>query len=185
MGAAEDESDVDRTLAGDNDAFEGIVRRWQGPLINFAYRFCGERSRAEDLAQEAFLRAYRSLGTWRKDSTFSTWLFSVAMNSYRSEYSRRRPLSIGLEDVPEIRDIQAQDGGFEQRSEDEAPHRAVLTLPKKYREAVVLFYLQDLSLAEAAKVLHVAQGTLKARLFRGREMLKKKLVSQDKGRART
>jgi RNA polymerase sigma-70 factor (ECF subfamily) len=183
LGAAEDDSDVERTLAGDINAFEGIVRRWQGPLINCAYRFCGERGRAEDLAQEAFLRAYRSLGSWRRDSTFSTWLLSVAMNLYRSEYSKRPPVFIGLEDALEPRDVHAQDGGFEQRNEDEVLHRAVLALPKKYREAVVLFYLQDLSLTETAQVLHVAEGTLKVRLFRGREMLRKKL-SQSNERTR-
>jgi RNA polymerase sigma-70 factor (ECF subfamily) len=84
LSAAEDESDLEKTLAGDVDAFEGIVRRWQGPLINFAYRFCRERGRAEELAQEAFLRAYRSLASWRRDSAFSTWLISVAMNLYRT-----------------------------------------------------------------------------------------------------
>ena len=72
MGAAEDRSDVDRVLAGDSDAFEGIVSRWLGPLVNFVYRFCGERGRAEDLAQEAFLKAYRCLASWRRESAFST-----------------------------------------------------------------------------------------------------------------
>lgn len=175
MSATEDESDVERTLAGDLDAFEGIVRRWQGPLINCAYRFCRERGRAEELAQEAFLRAYRSLKSWRRESIFSTWLISVAMNLYRSEYHKRPPEFVGFEDVPEPRDAHAEDGGFQQRSEDKALHTAVLSLPKKYREAVVLFYLQDLSLTETAQVFHVPEGTLKTRLFRGRERLRRKL----------
>lgn len=62
MSASDDQADVERVLAGDISAFEGIVRRWQGPLINLAYRFCRDRGRAEELAQEAFLRAYRALG---------------------------------------------------------------------------------------------------------------------------
>ena len=76
MSAEEDAADVAKVLAGDVPAFEAIVRRWQKPLINLAYRFCRDRARAEDMAQEAFLRAYRSLATWRKDAAFSTWLFA-------------------------------------------------------------------------------------------------------------
>jgi hypothetical protein len=59
--ASEDEAAVQQVLAGDTSAFEGLVRRWQGPLVNLAYRFCHDRGRAEEMAQEAFLRAYRSL----------------------------------------------------------------------------------------------------------------------------
>jgi len=76
MSASEDQSAVERVLAGDISAFEGIVRRWQAPLINLAYRFCHDRGRAEEMAQEAFLRAFRALNQWRKDAVFSTWLFA-------------------------------------------------------------------------------------------------------------
>jgi hypothetical protein len=71
VSAADDEADVDRVLGGDPSGFEGLVRRWQKPLVNLAFRFCQDRGRAEELAQEAFLRAYRSLGMWRKDAAFS------------------------------------------------------------------------------------------------------------------
>ena len=72
LSAAEDDVDVTKVLAGDVAAFEGIVRRWQSPLINLAYRFCRDRDRAEDTAQQAFLRAYRSLGKWRRQAAFGT-----------------------------------------------------------------------------------------------------------------
>src|SRR5262245_23232981 len=62
--AAEDQADVEKVLAGDVGAFESIVRRWQGPLVNLAYRFCHDRGRAEEMAQEAFLRVYRGLAGW-------------------------------------------------------------------------------------------------------------------------
>src|SRR5258708_14310447 len=83
--ATDDQADVERVLAGDISAFEGIVRRWQAPLVNLAYRFCHDRGRSEDMAQEAFLRAYRVLSQWRRDAVFSTWLFPLATNLYRSE----------------------------------------------------------------------------------------------------
>ena len=93
MSADEDEANVARVLAGDAAAFEPIVRRWQAPLINMAYRFCHDRGRAEDMAQEAFLRAFRGLGTWRKDAAFSTWLFALASNFYRSEIGQGQVVS--------------------------------------------------------------------------------------------
>ena len=88
MSAGDDQRDVDRVLSGDVSAFEGVVRRWQGPLVNLAYRFCRDRGRAEEMAQEAFLRAYRGLGKWRREAAFSTWLFALATNLYRSELAR-------------------------------------------------------------------------------------------------
>src|SRR4029434_8945914 len=69
--ALEDEAAVDRVLQGDPDAFAAIVRRWQGPLVNLAYRFCGDRGRAEEMAQEAFVRAFRALHTWPRDAAFA------------------------------------------------------------------------------------------------------------------
>ena len=99
VAAGDDQADVDRILAGDVAAFEGIVRRWQSPLVNLAYRFCRDRGRAEEMAQEAFLRAYRALGTWRRAAAFSTWLFALATNLYRSELRRIPARSLSLEEA--------------------------------------------------------------------------------------
>jgi RNA polymerase sigma-70 factor (ECF subfamily) len=74
VSASEDQAVVERVLAGEISAFEAIVQRWQGPLVNLAYRFCRDRGRAEEMAQEAFLRAYRSLERWLREGAFSTWL---------------------------------------------------------------------------------------------------------------
>ena len=79
---------VERVVAGDNAAFEDIVRRWQGPLINMAWRYTRDRGRAEELAQEVFLRAWRNLPSWRGDAKFSSWLFALAANLFRTELKR-------------------------------------------------------------------------------------------------
>ena len=126
MSASDDQADVGKVLAGDTAAFEGIVRRWQGPLVNLAYRFCGDRGRAEEMAQEAFLRAYRKLNTWRKDASFSTWLFALAANLYRTELRRIPARTIPLDTVGEPRDSRAADGGLEEESRDRAVRQAVL-----------------------------------------------------------
>ena len=175
MSASEDQADVARVLAGEIAAFEGIVRRWQSPLINLAYRFCRDRGRAEEMAQEAFLRAYRGLPKWRGDSAFSTWLFALATNLYRSELKRIPVGAMPLEDIAEPRDPRAIDGGLEELDRDRAVRRAVDTLPAKYREALICFYFQEMDVPTAAAGLGIAEGTLKARLFRGRKMLESKL----------
>jgi RNA polymerase sigma-70 factor (ECF subfamily) len=175
VGAAEDQASVERVLSGDTSAFEGIVRRWQGPLVNLAYQFCRDRGRAEEMAQEAFLRAYRSLDRWRREAAFSTWLFALATNLYCSEL-RRIPLrTVPLDDVAEPRDIRAADGGLENEDRDRLVRRAVFALPPKYREALILFYFHDMDVHSAARSLGLPEGTVKARLSRGREMLRSKL----------
>ncbi len=175
MSATDDQSDVERVLAGDISAFEGIVRRWQGPLINLAYRFCRDRGRAEEMAQVAFLRVYRGLGQWRGDAVFSTWLFALATNLYRSELRRIPARTVSLDDIAEPADARASDGGLEDEDRDLAVRRAVGALPSKYREALILFYFHDMGVTAAARSLGLPEGTVKARLFRGREILRGKL----------
>ena len=175
MSASEDQSAVERVLAGDISAFEGIVRRWQAPLINLAYRFCHDRGRAEEMAQEAFLRAFRALNQWRKDAVFSTWLFALATNLYRSELRRIPARTMSLDEIAEPADTRASDGGLEDRDRNSAVRRAVLNLPSKYREVLILFYFHDMDVTAAARSLSLPEGTVKARLFRGRELLRSKL----------
>jgi RNA polymerase sigma-70 factor (ECF subfamily) len=175
VSASDDQADVEKVLAGDVSAFEGIVRRWQGPLINLAYRFCRDRGRAEEMAQEAFLRAYRGLAQWRKDAAFSTWLFALAANLYRSELRRIPARTVPLEAIAEPADARASNAGLEDQDRDLAVRRAVGALPAKYRESLILFYFHDMDVATAARSLGVPEGTVKARLSRGREILRGKL----------
>jgi RNA polymerase sigma-70 factor, ECF subfamily len=175
VSASEDQADVERVLAGEVSAFEGIVSRWQGPIVNLAYRFCRDRGRAEELAQEAFLRAYRGLGNWRKEAAFSTWLFALAANLCRSELKRNPPQAVSIEDVAEPKDSRPCDAGFEEEERDRAVRRAVFALPAKYRDALILFYFHDMDVAAAAQSLGLPEGTIKARLSRGREFLRSKL----------
>jgi RNA polymerase sigma-70 factor, ECF subfamily len=175
VNAAEDQADVEKVLSGNISAFEGIVRRWQGPLINLAYRFCRDRGRAEDMAQEALLRAYRALGRWRNDAAFSTWLFALATNLYCSECRRVPVATVPLDDIAEPRDSRPADGGFEDEDRDRAVRRAVFALPPKYREAFILFYFHGMDISATAQSLGLPEGTVKARLFRGRDILRSKL----------
>lgn len=178
----EDRMQVGAVLAGDTAAFEGIVRRWQTPLVNMAWRFCRDRGRAEEMAQEAFLRAFRNLGQWRGEAAFSTWLFALAMNVYRTEL-RRIPATVqSLDEIAEPAAAGDAEVALDEDRRDEALRRAVLALPEKYRDAVLLFYFHDQDVPAAARTLGVPEGTVKARLFRGRELLRSKLSRPAKAR---
>jgi RNA polymerase sigma-70 factor (ECF subfamily) len=179
VGACEDNADVERVLAGEIDAFAGIVRRWQGPLVNLAYRFCGDHGRAEEMAQEAFLRAYRRLAQWRRDAAFSTWLFALAFNVYRTELRTMPAATSALEETAGLHDFHTDARTVQSRLEVEERkrivRRAVLSLPQKYKEALLLYYFQQKDVASVAQVLSVPEGTIKARLARGRDLLRRKL----------
>jgi RNA polymerase sigma-70 factor (ECF subfamily) len=175
LRAAVDRQDAARVLAGDAAAFEGIVRRWQSPLINLAYRFCRDRGRAEEMAQEAFLRAFRNLGSWRQESVFSTWLFALATNLYCTELRRHPPVTLPFDEVHEPADPHAVDGGLTERNQNAAIHHAVQSLPPKYREVLTLYYFHEMDVPSAARSLGLPEGTVKAHLFRARNLLRNKL----------
>jgi RNA polymerase sigma-70 factor, ECF subfamily len=173
----EDAADASRVVAGDLAAFEGIVRRWQGRLVGLAWRFCRDRSTAEDMAQEAFLKAYRSLASFRGESAFSTWLTAVALNCYRSRLRVEGPPLVSLDPTRALVTGTGVQRGLEDQEKAEAVRRAVLTLPARYRDPIVVFYFQERDLGEAARVLGLAEGTLKSRLYRGRELLKRRCAA--------
>jgi RNA polymerase sigma-70 factor (ECF subfamily) len=169
-----DLADVTRVLAGDVAAFEGIVRRWQGPLINMAWRYCRDRGRAEELAQEAFIRAWRGLAQWRRESSFSTWLFALAANVFRSDLKRFPTVNLPMEQIAEPSAPATQYGSMAERQGAESVRRAVLALPHRYREPLVLFYFHEMDVAAAANTMGLPEGTVKARLARARALLKRR-----------
>ena len=177
-----DVNDVRRVLAGNTDAFSGIVERWQSRLINLAWRFCRDRSMAEDMAQDAFVKAFKALHTFRGEALFSTWLISLSLNCYRSSLRSRAPVSVDL-------DLWRPTGlepsaltAIENRERDELVRQLVSTLPRRYRDAMVLFYFQEKSVAEAARVLDIPEGTLKARLSRARDLVGRRYAARMSGR---
>lgn len=183
LRAHQDKEDVQRVLAGDVDAFEGIVRRWQRPLVNLAHRFCRDRAVAEELAQEALVKIFRNLGRWQATGTFSTWMFAVALNVYRSWARKARPLFDSLDDEESRaeRFLDHEPSGerpidrLARREEAQRVRRAVLGLPAKFRDAMVVFYFQEQDLSTTAEILGRPEGTVKAHLHRGRKLLEKRL----------
>ncbi len=172
-----DHDAVIRTLAGDPSAFGDIVRHWQSPLINLAYRFFQDRGRSEDMAQEAFLRAFRNLSSWRRESAFSTWLFALATNLYCTELRRHPSITLPFDEIhqPAATSL-ALDEHLNQRNQQAILHQAVQTLPPRYREVVILYYFHEMDVPATARSLALPEGTVKAHLFRARKLLRAKLT---------
>ncbi len=170
----EDLAAVRAVVAGNSAAFAGIVERWQGRLFNLAYRFCRDRSQAADMAQDAFLKIFRALPSFREQSALSTWMISVAMNVFRSHQRRTRANLIALDAAVEL--THSRYWGLEEStSRDETVRLAVQSLPEKYREAVLLFYFHEMNVEKAAQTLGIRPGTFKARLHRARGRLERHL----------
>lgn len=169
-----DLADVDRVIAGDVEAFSAIVARRQGPIVNMAWRYCRDRGRAEEMAQEAFVRAWRGIKSWRRESSFSTWLFALAGNVFRNDLKRVPTVTVPLEEIAEPARPAGQHNALAERERHEAVRRAVLALPQRYREPVVLFYFHEMDVSAAARTMHLPEGTVKARLGRARELLRRR-----------
>ena len=127
------------------------------------------------MAQEAFLRAFTRLHQWRDDAQFSPWLYAVALNVFRFATRREAVQELPLENGDDACVSSDPLEGLETRQLEALVRRMVRTLPRRYREAVILFYFLDQNVAEAANVLELPDGTFKARLHRGRALLRSRL----------
>ncbi len=178
----EDVTLVRRTLAGDQDAFTQLVEKYKDPVYNVAYRMLGNATEAEDVAQEAFVRAYTQLRTYKDTHRFSTWLLSIASHLSIDQLRRRRFLALPLENVPFLEWIADLGAGPEQaavqgETSDEM-QRLLQQLPPKYRAVLVLRYWHDLSYEEIAGVLHLTPALVKARLHRARELVARRMHAE-------
>ena len=166
---------IDRVLGGDPSGFEGLVRRWQRPLVNLAFRFCPRpRSGRRDGAGSVSAGLSLAGDVARRDAAFSTWLFAIATNvsMLPSSGAFRRGPSLSMT-FRSLRSPVRRCATM--RIAIASSGRAVLALPTKYREALMLFYFHDMDVSAAAQSLSLPEGTIKARLSRGRAILLRKL----------
>ena len=153
--------------AGDLQAFEGLVRRYQGDVYRFVLHLARDPTAAEDITQDAFVRAFRFLKRYRGDSRFTTWLFSIARNCVHDEFRRagrrlRLRESVGANELEEVR----ADAGARVEVRE-----ALATLPRELLESVVIIDMFGFSYREAAQLTGTPEGTLKSRAHRARERL--------------
>ena len=181
-----DEELLRLSRGGNNDAFAALVQRYQDKIYNLAYRMLsGNREEAEDVTQEAFLNAYRAMDSFRLEERFSPWIYKIASNLSLDRLRKARHPTISLDepvgpdgDMPQqIADwSNSPDRVYETTAMREETQEAIAGLPPKYKVVVVLRHLHDLSYDEIADVLSIPQGTVKTRLFRAREILRRKLL---------
>jgi RNA polymerase sigma-70 factor, ECF subfamily len=170
---------------GDRGAFAELVDMYKDKMYHLGYRMLGQAHEAEDLVQDTFLRVYTNLERYDENQKFSTWIYRIATN-LSIDRLRKRKASYSLD--AEMPDGEGADWYSLLPSDSETPEdeavlsetqelirKAIDTLPEKYKSVVVLRYLHDLSLQEISDVLHMPVTTVKTRVHRGREFLRKKL----------
>ena len=182
-GSSDEAKLIARSLEQDPDAFGQLVERYATIIVNLAYRMVGDRTEAEDLAQETFVAAFKSLPRFRAESKFSTWLYRIAANKCKDWLRAKRP-GQGAQgvDIDEVFDEGAA-------AEEQTPEhllsrqqvaaqldRAIQRLPPLYREAFVLKHVEGLSYEEMQEILNVNADTLKMRVYKGRLQLSRELV---------
>ena len=172
---------VQAAMQGDQDAFAQIVYTYQDSVYNLCYRMLGERSEAEDAAQEAFLRAYLNLQRYDTARSFKTWLLSIASNYCIDRLRRRRLQWMSLDDEPVADHLALSSDDPEpepallQNERSEALQKLLDELSPDYRAVVVLRYWYDYSYAEIADITDTTESAVKSRLFRARQALADKI----------
>ena len=180
MGRSDEEL-VEACQAGEASAFDVLVARWEDRIRGAAYRFLGSEEEARDVAQEAFLKAYRALEGFKREARFSSWLYQIATNLCRDRLRRRRTrAAVSLEELEETGPVivETRPGAHElllQSDLAQAVRRAVHALPEEQREVVILKEYQGLTFLEIAQSLDVPVSTVKTRLYRGLGQLRLRL----------
>ena len=177
---------VERAQAGDRHAFDQLVSKYQRKLGRLLSRFIRDSAEIEDVTQEAFIKAYRALPSFRGDSAFYTWLYRIGINTaknYLVAQGRRAPTSTQFdseeaetfESADQLRDINTPDSLLMSKQIGETVNSAIDALPEELRRAIVLREIDGLSYEEIADMMDCPIGTVRSRIFRAREAVALKL----------
>lgn len=176
---------INQVLKGDHNAFGEIVEIYKDKVFQICFRMLGNRQEAEDLAQEAFVRAYVNIQSFNITMKFSTWLYRIATNLCIDRLRKKKPDyyldaevagTEGLNMYSQIAsDMAKPEEEVESLELQETIQVEIMKLPEKYRSVIVLKYIEELSLKEISEILDLPVGTVKTRIHRGREALRKQL----------
>jgi RNA polymerase sigma-70 factor (ECF subfamily) len=177
---------IESCLLGNTQIFSRLIDNYKNMVYDLAYRMSNNPHEAEDISQDAFLRAYQSLAHFSPSYKFSTWLYQITLNIIRDRFKKKELNYVSLDAPVETDDSEfyRQPADFtnnpeqimSQKENAQAIQHAIYSLPLKYREVIVLRHLQDLSYIEVANILKIPSGTVKVRLYRAREQLRKILA---------
>lgn len=176
---------VRKAKEGDGKAYDELTLLYKDAVYGIIYRMVHNKQEAEDLSQEAFIKAYNSINSFNEEYAFSTWLFKIATNNCIDFFRKRKLKTYSMDQT-----IKYKDEEIQQEYADDDPtvdniilanekskmiHKAIQELPEKYKIAIVLRHQEEKSYEDIAQILELPLGTVKARIFRAREMLKKSL----------
>ena len=180
-----DQQLVDRVLGGDKNAFNLLVLRYQHRVAALVGRFVHDSQEAEDVCQEAFIKAYRALSLFRGDSAFYTWLYRIAVNTaknYLVSRNRRPPSSdLDYEEAEAVegsgilQEIESPESSLLTAKLEETIHQAIADLPEDLRTAFTLREFAGMSYEDITEVMDCPVGTVRSRIFRAREAIDKKI----------
>ncbi|MFO8045943.1 MAG: RNA polymerase sigma factor RpoE [Halomonas sp.] len=180
MSAREtDQQLVERAQQGDNRAFDLLVKKYQHKIIGLIGRYVHDHSEVQDVAQEAFIKAYRALGKFRSESAFYTWMYRIAINTAKNHLvsrGRRPPgsdLDIADAEIVDhsgrLADSETPEAAMARDQLEAAVFEAIDNLPDDLRTAITLRELEGLSYEDIAQIMHCPVGTVRSRIFRARE----------------
>lgn len=178
---------IAQALNGSQKAYAELTARHRPPVYQIILKIVRDNETAKDLVQETFMKAFASLASYRSEYRFSTWLYKIAANASIDYLRKKRIQALSLDRPLETKDgsveIEVADDSFNPERDLERKERrtgieqAIQSLPDKYREVIIYRHKDDKSYEEIADLLGVPVGTVKARIFRARELLKKRLRS--------
>jgi len=187
---------VERVQRGDKRAFELLVLKYQRKIMRLLSRLIHDPAEAEDVAQDAFIKAYRAIPQFRGESAFYTWLYRIAVNTAKNHLvaRRRRPSGSAqyenddgetFDETDNLSDINTPEAAFASREIADTVNRAIEALPEELRTAIVLREIEGLSYEEIAQSMGCPIGTVRSRIFRAREAIASRLrpildVSEDR-----
>ncbi|HEX2831115.1 MAG TPA: RNA polymerase sigma factor RpoE [Burkholderiales bacterium] len=181
-----DQQLVERAQRGDKQAFELLVSKYQRKLGRLLSRFIRDPTEVEDVTQEAFIKAYRALPSFRGDSAFYTWLYRIGINTaknYLVAMGRRAPTTTdidseeaeGFEDGDQLRDLNTPENEMMSRQVAETVNQTLEELPEELRTAITLREIEGLSYEDIANIMNCPIGTVRSRIFRAREAIAERL----------
>ena len=178
-----DEELVSRSMGGDSESFNQLIKRWERPIYALAYRTIGREDDARDVVQETFLRAFRGLSGFKGQAKFSSWLYRITLNLCRDWMRRQRrapviatPDGVDLVELAgESANVETADAAVGRRELSRLVARAMTALPEEQRAAIVLKEYHGLTFQEIADLLGCPLSTVKTRLYQGLVVLRKEL----------
>jgi RNA polymerase sigma factor (sigma-70 family) len=175
MDHENDIKNIEQVLAGNSNAFRLLVDRHKNSVFNLALRICGNREDAEEIAQDSFLKAYRSLGSFRMKSSFGTWLYRIVYNTAISRLRLRKKGILLLEDFPaDAVDFIRSDGNEEEAEQDfrrALVNFALQKINEEERGLISLYYYEEMNTDEISEVTGISRSNVKVRLFRARQKM--------------